>query len=214
MKPIVIGITGTDTGVGKTVFAAALTQALDGYYYKPVQAGLEADVWGHTDGERVAHLAGLPPARILPEMYRLTQPLSPHRAAELDELTLDVGRLAVLPHAPGPLVVEGAGGVLVPLSRQVLQADVFARWGIPMVVCARTGLGTLNHTLLTLEALAHRQVPVLGLVFIGPANPDNEATACRMGKVRYLGRLAWADPLSPQSLKKLFMAGFHVEDYL
>jgi len=151
-----IVVTGTDTDVGKTVFAAGLAGALGASYWKPVQAGLE----GGTDTTRVAALSGLPSANLLPEAYRLRTPCSPHRAAELDAIEIDTDRLA-LPDVEGPLVIEGAGGALVPVTRHMLFADLFAHWGLPVVLVARTGLGTINHSLLSIEALRARAVPVL-----------------------------------------------------
>jgi len=175
-------VTGTDTGIGKTVFAAALTRALAAHYWKPVQSGLEDGA----DADTVAHL-GVRRDHILPEAYRLTQPLSPHRAAELDGLTIDQARLALPPQRP--LVVEGAGGTLVPVTRGISYADIFAWWGLPVIVVARTGLGTINHSLLTFEALRARGIPIHGVAFVGDANEDNEATIAAIGQVRRLGRL-------------------------
>jgi dethiobiotin synthetase len=199
-----IVVTGTDTGIGKTVFAAGLTQLLDGVYWKPVQAGLD----GETDTEAVRRLAGLSPDRTLPEAWRLNTPASPHLAAERDGVAIDPEAL-VLPSIARPLIIEGAGGLLVPLTRDVLLIDVFARWGEPVVLCARTALGTLNHTLLSLEALQRRGIPVLGVVLIGDAHPDNERTLGAMGSV--LGRLPRLDPLTPQSLEAAFTATFRRE---
>ena len=162
-----IVVTGTDTGIGKTVFAAGLAGLLDGAYWKPVQSGLADE----TDAQVVARLAGLSPGRILPEAYRLTQPLSPHRAAELDGVSIDLDRLTI-PDAGRLLIVEGAGGLMVPLTRERLLIDVFARWRAPVVLCARTALGTINHTLLSIEALRRRDIPLLGVAFIGEAMPD------------------------------------------
>jgi len=205
-----IVITGTDTGVGKTLFAAALTGALGAHYWKPVQSGPDDE--GGSDSERVARLAGIPAAQVVPEVYRLAEPLSPHRAAELDGVAIDPARL-VLPEVAGALVVEGAGGVLVPLTREVLYADVFARWAAPVVIVARTGLGTINHTLLSLEALRARGVPVLGVAFSGEANDDNEATICAMGRVKRLGRLPRLVEVSPQTLAEAFAANFRLKDF-
>jgi dethiobiotin synthetase len=203
-------VTGTDTGIGKTVFAAALAGALGARYWKPVQAGLDDD--GGSDSQRVARLAGLTPERVHPEAYRLATPCSPHRAAEIDGVEIDPARLA-LPQGDGPLVVEGAGGVLVPLTRQRLYADQFAHWGAPVVLVARTALGTINHTLLSLEALRARAVPVLGVAFIGDAVPDSEATIAAIGKVKRLGRLPILAELTPPALAAAFAAAFDVEDF-
>lgn len=200
-------VTGTDTGIGKTVFAAALTGALQAHYWKPVQAGLDDGA----DRDTVAALAGVDPVRILPEAYRLTTPCSPHRAAELDGVNIDIPRLA-LP-AQRPLVIEGAGGALVPVTRTVVYADVFAEWGLPAIIVARTALGTINHSLLTIEALRARGVAIRGVAFVGPANEDSEATICAMGKVARLGRLPMLDRLDAQTLAAAFMAGFRLADF-
>jgi dethiobiotin synthetase len=195
-------ITGTDTGIGKTVFSAALAGALAAHYWKPVQSGLEDGA----DADTVARLSGLRRDHILPEAYRLTQPLSPHRAAELDGVTIDPARLA-LP-VQRPLVIEGAGGALVPISRTMTYADVFGHWGLPVIVVARTGLGTINHSLLTIEALRARGITIHGLAFVGAANPDNEATITEMANVRRLGRLPIVPDLNPAGLAAAFAEGF------
>lgn len=186
-----IVVTGTDTGIGKTVAAAALAWRLDARYWKPVQAGLD----GATDSETVARLAGI---EILPEAYRLTTPCSPHRAAELDGLTIDPDRL--IP-PPGRVVIEGAGGALVPLTRELLFADLFARWGLPVAIVARTALGTINHSLLTIEALRARGVPIAGMLFVGDEVPNSQTTIRTIGGVRSLGRLPHLDPLTPETLR-------------
>lgn len=200
-------VTGTDTDVGKTVFAAALTCALGARYWKPVQAGLDPG----SDAASVAAL-GVPADRVLPEAYRLTTPCSPHRAAEIDGVEIDPARLA-LPEVQGPLVVEGAGGALVPVTRQLLYADLFARWARPVVIVARTALGTINHSLLTIEALRSRGVPILGIAFNGDANPDSETTIAAIGDVRALGRLPRLDALDPDTLAQAFAAHFRAEDF-
>ncbi len=200
-----IVVTGTDTDIGKTVFAAALTVALGATYWKPVQAGLE-------QGGDAAGVRALGVERVLPEGYRLATPCSPHRAAAIDGVTIDPARL-VLPQVEGPLVVEGAGGVLVPLAGEMLYADMFARWGAPVVLVARTGLGTINHSLLSIEALRARGVPILGVAFNGEAQDDSEATITRLGSVRRLGRLPRVDPLDAAGLAQAFAAGFRVEDF-
>ncbi len=206
MKAIVV--TGTDTGIGKTVFSAALTAALDGCYWKPVQAGMEegGDAWA------VATMSGLPADRILPEAYRLNTPCSPHRAAEIDGIAIDLGRLAP-PATDRLLVIEGAGGALVPLDRQTLYADMFARWGLPTVIVARTTLGTINHSLMTIEALRSRGVPILGMAFVGDPVEDSEATIAAIGGVKRLGRLDRLDTLTPDALAEAFARGFDIGDF-
>lgn len=201
-------VTGTDTGIGKTVVAAMLTLALDGYYWKPIQSGTK----GGTDRETIAAMTGLPPSRLLKETYVLSEPLSPHRAAELDGVAIDPDALG-LPEAGGPLIIEGAGGVLVPVTRKMLQIDLFARWGLPVVLVARTALGTINHTLLSLEALQRRKIPVLGVIFVGEAMDDSEKTIIAFGKTKRLGRLPILSKLDADSLKAAFAAHFDASDF-
>ena len=128
-------IAGTDTGVGKTIFSAALAQALDAYYWKPVQSGLD----GETDSQTVARLSELPSTRILPEAWRLRTPVSPHLSARIDGVEIDPDRLAP-PECDRPLVIETAGGVMTPLTLAVPTTDVLARWRIPVILVARTSL--------------------------------------------------------------------------
>jgi dethiobiotin synthetase len=200
-------VAGTDTDVGKTVFAAALVHALDGYYWKPVQAGLT----GETDSQIVARLSGLPASRILPEAYRLTTAASPHFAAERDDVQIDPLQLdpSVL---PTPLVIEPAGGLAVPLTRRLLQINLLARWGLPVILCASTRLGTINHSLLSIAALKARQMPVLGVAFIGVGNADSEDIICDMGAVRNLGRLPLLPTLDGPRLRKAFDDNFSIDE--
>ncbi|MBS1913190.1 MAG: dethiobiotin synthase [Bacteroidetes bacterium] len=175
-------VAGTDTGVGKTVLAAMLTLALDACYWKPVQSGLE----GETDTMAVRRMTGLPAERFKPEAYRLTAPMSPDQSAEREGVRIDCEHME-LPGCERPLVVEGAGGVMVPMNRETLQIDLIRRWGLPVVLAARTGLGTLNHTLLTIEALGSRGIPVLGIVMIGEPHRENTATLAGWMRVPVLG---------------------------
>jgi dethiobiotin synthetase len=193
-------IAGTDTDVGKTIVSALVVQGLGAHYWKPVQSGLAEG----SDSERVRELLDLPPERILPEAYRLQAPVSPHWAAERDGVTIDPAALA-LPAWAGPLVVECAGGLLVPLRRDggpgALQIDQIVRWGLPVLLVARSGLGTLNHTLLSLEALRQRAIPVLGLVLNGPLHPDNPRTLEAFGGVPVLAQLPPLHPLTASDLQ-------------
>lgn len=209
-------ISGTDTGIGKTVFCAGLLTLLGGSYWKPIQAGLE----GETDKNSVACLSGRDPENILPEAYRLTTPCSPHRAAEIDNLELDVKALRnkfdlhQSSLQADPLIIEPAGGLLVPITRQVLQIDMYASWNVPVVLCTTTRLGTINHTLLSIEALNRRNIQLIGVAFIGDANEDSEHTICTMGKTKHLGRLPYLEPLNATTLKNAFAENFSRETFL
>ncbi len=197
-------VTGTDTDVGKTVFAAGLAQALKAAYWKPAQAGLEEG----TDSQTVTRLA--PDARVLPEAYRLTTPCSPHEAARVDGITIADDALA-LPEVIGPLLVEGAGGVLVPYREDLLAADLFARWGLPAIVVARTSLGTISHTLMSVEVLRTRGIAVAGVAFVGEEEPVAEAAITRIGKVPHLGRLPRLDPLNAATLANAFASHIRLD---
>ncbi|MGN6123777.1 MAG: dethiobiotin synthase [Sphingomonas oligoaromativorans] len=199
-------VTGTDTGIGKTVFSAALASALGATYWKPIQSGLE-------DGADADSVAALGVERVLPEAYRLTQPLSPHRSAELDGITLDPVQLTP-PEVKGPLVVEGAGGVLVPVTRQLLFADLFARWGMPAVLVAWTGLGTINHSLLSIEALRRRDIPILGIAFVGEGDRAAEDIIAEIGGVARLGRLPHLRQLDHAALSAAFAENFRLSNFL
>ena len=203
-----IVVTGTGTDIGKTVFAAALTAALDGRYWKPVQAGFDDG----TDRDRVRALSGLGDDRLLPEAYSLSTPCSPHRAAEIDGVAIDAASLSP-PACDRPLVIEGAGGVLVPFTRTVTFADIMARWRLPTVLVASTTLGTISHSLAAIEALRARCVAIVGVAFVGDGNEDSEATISAMGSVKRLGRLPILDPLDPTTLAKAFAAHFDLADF-
>ncbi len=194
-------ICGTDTDVGKTVVSALVVQGLGATYWKPVQSGLE----GGSDSGRLQALLQLPGTRLLPEAYRLQTPVSPHWAAELEGITIDPARLA-LPAVAGTLVVETAGGLLVPLRRDWLQIDQLAAWGLPVLLVARSGLGTLNHTLLSVQALRQRSIPLLGLVLNGPLHPDNPATLAALAQAPVLAQLPPLEPLTAAGLAAQWQA--------
>src|SRR5574337_454338 len=163
-------ITGTDTGVGKTLVSALLCAALDGVYWKPIQTGATED----SDRRTVMELAELGAERTLPECYVFNPPVSPHLAAEWAGATIDLstihrpeGRL------PGPLIVEGAGGVMVPVNEKEFMLDLMCRLGLPAVVVARSALGTINHSLMTLGSLQRAGLAVKGVVVVGTPNRDN-----------------------------------------
>jgi dethiobiotin synthetase len=204
-----IVIVGTDTNVGKTVFSAALANALGYSYWKPVQSGLEDE----TDSAIVARLGGLGPENILPEAYRLRLPASPHIAARAEGCAIDRTRLSP-PADAEALIIEIAGGVMVPLTDDLLTVDLLAAWGFPVVLVARTALGTINHSLLTIEALRRRNVSILGVAFSGDPEPEPEATIGAIGRVKILGRLPRLDPLGPETLRTAFAAAFRMADFV
>ena len=206
-RPIVV--TGTDTEIGKTVFAAGLADLLQADYWKPIQSGLD----GETDSQVVARLGGLSSDRILPEHYRLKTPVSPHQSAAIDGIRI-VAETLTIPDCGGrPLVIEGAGGLMVPLDPPTLYIDVFARWRLPVVLCARTALGTINHSLLSIEALRWRDIELLGIAFLGDSNPESERAICEIGGVKRLGRLPRLAALTRGALREAFAASFKPSDF-
>ena len=200
-------IAGTDTDIGKTVFAAALTQALNAAYWKPIQSGVET-----VDTKIVQTLTDLPDEHFIPEAHVLSEPLSPHRAAEIDGVTINPTTIKP-PPSDRDLIIELAGGLMVPITRDVLQIDMIAAWNIPVIVCARTGLGTINHTLLSLKALKAKNIHIHGLVFIGDDNPDNIKTIGDIAGVPILGRLPIVENLNTANLKAAFKSNFQIKNF-
>ena len=185
-------ITGTDTGVGKTVTAAALMHryraAAPLRYWKPIQTGIEED----DDTAVVRDLGGCAGQEIFDQGARLPRPVSPHLAARLHGSAIEVKSMIQLAAGEPPQarwIVEGAGGVLVPLNGKEKMIDLMARLGLPAVVVARSSLGTINHTLLTLEALRSRELVVAGVVMVGESNSDNRAAIEEFGNVPVLAEM-------------------------
>mgnify|MGYP001372119259 CR=1 FL=1 len=207
--PSSLFISGTDTGVGKTVVAAVLMTGLDAIYWKPVQSGC---IDG-SDREWVQLKSGLPPERFAAEAYRLSLPLSPHAAAAHDGVAIDLEAITPPAVAPGrALIVEGAGGLLVPLNDDSLMIDLAVRLGLPVLLVARSGLGTLNHTLLSLEALERRRLGVVGVVMNGPRNRSNREAIERYGGVPVVAEIEPLPALDPGTLSSCFLSTFGVSD--
>jgi len=201
MKSIIIS--GTDTGIGKTLLSAILISALPEYFYwKPLQSGIEDG----TDSKTVLTLSNCSPDRVLREAYMFSQPLSPHRASEIDGVTIEKDKLR--PPTNSPLIIEGAGGLLVPLTSDLLNIDIFKSWNLPVLLACRSGLGTINHTLLSIEALRRREIPLLGCVFIGESNPSNEQAIEHYGNAPIVGRIPLISSFSPENFRKIFDDSF------
>ena len=183
MKGLIVAGIGTD--VGKTVASAVVCEALSADYWKPIASGLAV---GPGDDEAVSSLLGGAESRIHPCAYAFTQPLSPHVAAALDGCQIDLAKCE-LPSSSAPVVVELAGGVLVPLDNEHTNLDLVSRLGLPVLLVSKHYLGSINHTLLSLEALRSRGIPVLGVLFNGEELPDSERIIERMGQVAALGRI-------------------------
>lgn len=196
-------VTGTDTGIGKTVVSSLLVAALRRFgpvgYWKPVQTGIEQD----DDAREVRRLARCTAEEMGAGGIRLARPLSPHLSARLAGRSLSVALLLTLAGrlpAGRQWIVEGAGGVLVPLNAQETLADLMADLGLATVVTARSGLGTINHTLLTISELRRRSVPLAGVVMVGEPNAENRKAIERHGRTEVLAEVPVLRPLDAASV--------------
>ncbi len=180
--PPQIFVTGTDTGIGKTVVSAMLMSALDATYWKPIQAGLEEE----TDTEFVQRVSEAKPENIIPERYRLVTPMSPHAAADIDGVSISLNDFELPSFTTEHLIIEGAGGLLVPINQKETVLDVIQHLDIPVLLVARSGLGTLNHTLLSLSALRNRGISVYAVVLNGEFHLSNKETIEHFGNIPVL----------------------------
>jgi len=178
-----IMVAGIGTDVGKTVVSAILTTLLKGDYWKPIECGDP-----HTsDTAVVTRWIGISHT-IHPSTYSLKAPLSPHHAARLENIVIRPDSIT-LPHTTRPLIIEGAGGIFVPLTLKVLSIDLFKSWDCQWIIVSKHYLGSINHTLLTLEVLKQLHLPVLGIIFNGEKNCDSENAILEISKLPFLGRL-------------------------
>jgi dethiobiotin synthase len=197
-------ITGTDTGVGKTIVSALLCAGLNGIYWKPVQTGTREG----TDTETVMRLAQLPRHRTLPEIYRFRPPVSPHLAARWAGVQIELRKIKMPAPVEGNLIAEGAGGALVPLNRTQLMTDLMRHLNLPVLLVARTSLGTINHTLLSLAALRASHLDVRGVIMVGKPNRDNNAAIEQYGKTRVVGTVPLLKKINRATLRAIFQKNF------
>ncbi|NJR38489.1 MAG: dethiobiotin synthase [Leptolyngbyaceae cyanobacterium CSU_1_4] len=197
-------ITGTDTNIGKTVVSALLTLGLGYAYWKPVQSGLIPI----TDTEFIRSATGLDSSYFIPERYCLTQPLSPHAAAKIDGVEIILSDFQ-LPETDKPgLIVEGAGGLMVPLNDQDLMIDLIRSLNLPVCLVTRSTLGTINHTLMSIAILRHAKIPILGVIINGQKNQSNREAIAHYGKVPILAELEPLTTITPETLKTAFQQLF------
>lgn len=179
-----IFVTGNGTDVGKTFVSAILVESLRADYWKPVQSGSVEQ----TDGNVVKHLISNDKTVIHPEIYNLKAVASPHTAAELENIHMQEKKI-VTPPTSNTLIIEGAGGVYVPLNNKFFIIDLIEQLQAEALVVSRNYLGSINHTLLTIEALKTRKIPIAGIIFNGKQNPSGEAVILETSGIRFLGRV-------------------------
>ena len=192
-------------GVGKTTLSALLCAALDAVYWKPIQTGtLEG-----SDRVTVMRLAGIGTDRTLDEVYKFVPPVSPDLAARWAGVEIDLERINLPTSLLNDwLIVEGLGGVLVPINQKQFMLDLMVKFKLPVILAARSGTGTINHTLLTLAALHAAELPVHGVVLIGDQNRENRETIERFGHVRVIGEVPRLPNLHRTALIQIFMNHF------
>jgi dethiobiotin synthase len=201
--PEKIFVTGTDTDVGKTIISALLVLGLGARYWKPIQSGTEEP----TDAQKIQKITGLDKKYFLPETYKLRAPLSPHLAARLDGVCIDLNDIC-LPECKGSLIVEGAGGVMVPINEKHFMLDLMKKLSLPVLIVARSTLGTINHTLLTVDKLRQAGLEILGVVLNGPQNSGNKESIEKYGRVNVLAEVEPLPELTHHTLRKAFDYSF------
>lgn len=199
-------ITGTDTAVGKTTVSSLLCAALDAIYWKPIQTGTREG----TDRATVMCLANLPGSRTLPETYRFSPPVSPHLAAQRARVRIELRKIRLPQVAPHEnLIVEGAGGALVPINSTELMTDLMSHLGLPVLLVARTTLGTINHTLLSIAALRAAHLDVRGVILSGKPNRENRRAIEHYGKIEVLGAVPPLNKMNRAIFREIFRRHFH-----
>lgn len=193
-------ITGIGTGVGKTFVSAILCAGLKAFYWKPIQAGLDPK----TDTETVQELSGLDSSFFLKEYKVLQTPISPHAAAEIEGIQIQLADLKLPSSASKPIVIEGAGGILVPINYEAVYADLLKIWNIPVVVVVQHYLGSINHTLLTLESLTNRGIPVKGIILNGRENIPSEKVIASYSGIKIIGKVPLNETPNPQWIQDAF----------
>ena len=197
MIPTQLIVAGIGTEIGKTIVSAVLVEALQADYWKPVQSGALTD----SDTDTVRQLVSNSVSMFHPESYRLTQPLSPHAAAEIDGITINLDAIR-LPQTNRPLVVELAGGLMVPLNDRDLNIDLVQQLGLPVVLVSRNYLGSINHTLLSVEACQHRNISIVGILFNGPTVPATENFILQYTGLPCLGRIEQMNTVTKEMVRK------------
>jgi dethiobiotin synthetase len=192
-KPLFV--TGIGTGIGKTLISAVLVEKLQADYWKPVQSG-DLD---NSDTIKVRQLVSNSTSVFHPETYRLTQPYSPHKSAALDGITIDEQTI-VLPQTNNRLIIEGAGGLMVPLNDHFLMINLIKQFDAEVILVSQNYLGSINHSLLSIEALKQRNIPIKGIIFNGEANVSTEDYILAYTQIPLLGNMQVLDEINQRSV--------------
>ena len=192
-------ICGSDTDIGKTLISSFFVRGLNSFYWKPIQSGIDSE----TDSQAVARLTKVNNTKIINEAYIFREPVSPHWAAEIDQKIINF-QLLNLPNVDGALIVETAGGLMVPITRNFLQIDQIKKWGIPVILVCKSGLGTLNHTLLSIEALKKRNIKILGLIINGEKHIDNPKTLTEFSSLPIIAEFPFIQKIDSKKLDILW----------
>ena len=190
-------ITGIGTGIGKTIVSAILTEKLQADYWKPIQSG-DLDI---SDSLLVEQLTSNTSTIVHPERYRLGQPLSPHLSAKIDGLTINIEEIQI-PKTENRLIIEGAGGIMVPLNENELIVDLIRKLGVKVIVVTQNYLGSINHTLMTLEILKLNNIPVEGIIFNGKSNVETEAYIANYSGQRIIGRVPSLSVINKEKIQE------------
>lgn len=189
-------VTGIGTEIGKTISSAVLVEKLNADYWKPIQAG-DLD---NSDTLKVQNLISNSVSKFHPESYRLTQPFSPHYAAELDGIDIELNKI-IIPTTNNNLIIEGAGGLMVPINQNELMIDLIKKLDVEVILISKNYLGSINHTLLSVEALKNRNISIKGIIFNGVKTDASESIILKRTGLKFLGRIPEMDNIDKSTIK-------------
>ncbi|MEA5425063.1 dethiobiotin synthase [Arcicella lustrica] len=190
-------IAGIGTEIGKTFISSILTESLEADYWKPIQSG----ALDFTDTNTVQHLITNSKTAFHPEAYRLNEPLSPHAAAAIDGVEIELSKFE-LPVTNNNLIVELAGGLMVPLNEKSTNLDLIKQLALPVILVSKNYLGSINHTLLSIAILKSNNIDIKGIIFNGESNPSSEEYILNYTQVKLLGKVAQESNIAQETVKK------------
>jgi dethiobiotin synthetase len=199
----ILFVSGIGTGIGKTMVSAVLVEKLKADYWKPVQSG-DLD---KSDSFAVKNLISNKDSKIHPETYKLTQPYSPHKSAAIDKLSIDPEKI-ILPQTNNALIIEGAGGLMVPLTDNFLMIDLIKKLNVPMILVSQNYLGSINHTLLSIQALKQYEIPIKGIIFNGVKDIYSKEFILQYTEIALLGHIPQYKEIDK---KAIINAGNYIE---